>query len=145
MSLRAIELQRGDCREIDAFLSDRIYEFNTKATGYFDDETFAAVQRDEAGQIVAGVSGHTWGGVCFIASLWVSEALRGTGLGAALLKVAEQNAKERGCSLVLVSSHSFQAPGFYLRMGYEQQAVIHDHPVGHADHHFAKRLVPDAG
>jgi predicted N-acetyltransferase YhbS len=144
MTLPAIELQCGDCQEIETFLSERIYEFNTKATGYFDDESFAAVQRDESGQIVAGISGHTWGGVCFIANLWVAEALRGAGIGRALLRAAERNAREKGCAVVLVSTHSFQSPGFYARMGYEQRASIEDHPVGHADLFFAKRLAPTA-
>ena len=36
MNLPAIELRRGDSPEIETFLADRIYEFNSKATGYFD-------------------------------------------------------------------------------------------------------------
>ena len=138
--LPAIELQRGDCQDEASFLAERIYEFNSEATGYFDAESFAATQRDQSGAIVAGISGHTWGGICFIDNLWVARDHRGAGLGAALLAAAEQNARARGCQLTLLSSHSFQSPGFYRRMGYEQRAVIADHPIGHADFLFAKRL-----
>ncbi|HEX4326483.1 MAG TPA: GNAT family N-acetyltransferase [Burkholderiales bacterium] len=140
MSLPPIELQRGDCPEIEAFLAQRIYEFNAQATGYFDGESYAAVQRDEVGAIIAGISGYTWGGVCFVSYLWVAQAYRGQGWGGALMLAAEQNAREKGCALALLSSHSFQSPGFYAHMGYEAQVSVRDHPVGHSDIFFVKRL-----
>jgi GNAT superfamily N-acetyltransferase len=140
MTLPVIQMQRGDCAEIEAFLGDRIYEFNAKATGYTDGETFAAVQRDDAGAILAGVSGYTWGGVCFVSNLWVSEAHRGSGFGAALLRLAEQSARDKGCVVALLSTHSFQSPGFYERMGYEAGATVKDHPIGHSNVFYSKRL-----
>lgn len=140
MKPRPIELRRGDVQEIESFLADRIYEFNAKATGYFDGESFAAVQRDEAGTILAGISGYTWGGLCLVSYLWVAEQHRGSGIGSRLLRVAEQHAKGKGCVVTLLSTHSFQSPGFYIRMGYEQQASIKDNPVGHSDVFYAKRL-----
>jgi len=125
-------------------LSERLYEFNSKATGYFDGESFGATQRDELGTVLAGISGFTLGGCCFVSYLWVTEEHRGKGLGNALLEVFEKNAIEKGCKIALVASHSFQSPGFYKRMGYEEQAVIKDYPVGHTDVSFAKRLMPSA-
>ena len=103
---------------IDRFLADRIYEFNVQATSYADGESFAAVRRDESEAIVAGASGYTWGGCCYVANLWVSEPLRARGLGRALLGAVEEHAKARGCRIVLLSSHSFQAPAFYEKMGF---------------------------
>jgi hypothetical protein len=46
--------------------------------------------------------------------------------------------------VVFLATHSFQAPGFYERMGYERQSVLQDHPVGHSSLIFAKRLRPKA-
>lgn len=140
MTLPPVERHSGDCRDLDAFLAERIYEFNANATGYFDGESFGAAQRDASGTILAGVSGFTWGGCCFVAHLWVAEEHRGKGLGRALLKVFEDNAIDKGCRIALLSSHSFQSPGFYERMGYVAQASIRDYPVGHSDILFAKRL-----
>ncbi|HEY1251911.1 MAG TPA: GNAT family N-acetyltransferase [Thermoanaerobaculia bacterium] len=133
----------GECGSIDRYLADRIYEFNVGATSYADGESFAAVRRDESGAIVAGVSGYTWGGCCYVANLWVSEPLRARGVGRALLAAAEQHAKARGCRVVFLSSHSFQAPGFYEKMGYVRQASIADHPVGYSNIVFAKRLAQE--
>jgi len=140
MPLTSIEFHVGEVPEIQAFLDERIYEYNAKATGYFDGEYYSCIRRDESGDIRAGISGYTWGGCCYVSYLWVHEAERGHGLGTALLAAAEEHAKTRRCSLVFVATHSFQAPAFYERMGYRAQARVKDHPVGHWSMVLAKRL-----
>jgi GNAT superfamily N-acetyltransferase len=140
MAPNPIVLRVGDAPEIQAFLDERIYEYNSKATGYFDGESFSGTQRDESGNIRAGICGYTWGGCCYVSYLWVHESERGHGLGTALLAAAEEHARIKGCNLVILATHSFQAPAFYKRMGYKQQAVVRDHPVGHASMVLAKRL-----
>jgi ribosomal protein S18 acetylase RimI-like enzyme len=140
MSRDPIVLHVGDAPEIEAFLAERIYEFNSKATGYFDGQSFSATHRDDAGVIRGGISGYTWGGCCYVAYLWVEESKRRHGLGRALLLTAEEHARLRRCAVLIVGTHSFQAPGFYEAMGYEKQAVVENHPVGYASMIFAKRL-----
>ncbi|HEY1289549.1 MAG TPA: GNAT family N-acetyltransferase [Burkholderiales bacterium] len=140
--MKPIAVRVGDAPQIEAFLAGRIYEFNAAATGYHDAESFTAVREDGSGAIEAGISGYTWGGCCFIVYLWVAAASRGKGLGSDLLGAVERHARERCCRLILVSSHSFQAPEFYARKGYEAMARIDDHPVGHSSHFYAKRLDP---
>jgi hypothetical protein len=56
-----IVLRVGEAEEVQAFLAERIYEFNANATGYFDGESFSGTQLDDAGVIRAGVCGYTWG------------------------------------------------------------------------------------
>jgi GNAT superfamily N-acetyltransferase len=140
MNRDPIVVLAGDAPEIEAFLAQRIYEFNSKTTGYFDGESFSGTQRDGSGAIRAGISGYTWGGCCYVSYLWVDEPQRGHGLGAALLSAAEEHARLMRCAVIFVDTHSFQAPGFYEHMGYERQAVVRDHPVGHASVLFGKRL-----
>jgi len=135
-----IEFTLGECDPIDRFLADRIYEFNARAISCADGESFAAVRRDPSGAIIAGVSGYTWAGCCHISGLWVAELLRAKGVGRALLLAVESHARVRGCKIILLSSHSFQSPGFYERLGYVRQASIADHPVGHTNIILAKRL-----
>jgi GNAT superfamily N-acetyltransferase len=140
MNENPITICVGDAPDIQAFLDDRIYEFNSKATGYFDGETFSSIHRGGSGAIEGGLYGYTWGGCAYISYLWVDESRRGSGLGTALLAAAEEHAKRKGCAVVFLATHSFQAPGFYERMGYARQAVVQDHPVGHASMVYAKRL-----
>lgn len=132
--------ERG-CSEIDAFLSDRIYEFNVTATGHADGLLLAVTMRDAANEIIAGVSGYTWGGCCELTNVWVDEAHRGEGLGRELVLAAEAEAARRGCEQVVLMTHNFQAPGFYERLGYAQKYVIEGRPKGFTDIVYVKRLV----
>ena len=76
------------------YLEDRIYEFNSMATGIADGEMLAFVAR-ERDSIVAGICGHTWGGTCELRQFWVDESRRHHGLGTRLFEAAEQEARRR--------------------------------------------------
>ena len=138
-------LNETQSRELEAFLADRIYEFNSEATGYFDGELLGASIRNEAGEVIAGLSGHTWGGCCEISHLWVSAHHRGQGLGRAILRAAEAQAVRRACSQMVLTTHSFQAPGFYERLGYERKYAIEGRPQGHSNIVFVKLLQGENG
>jgi ribosomal protein S18 acetylase RimI-like enzyme len=144
MQHRAVELHdESRCPEIEAFLVDRIYEFNVNATGYADGQLLAGTIRGDTGEIIAGINGHTWGGCCEITNLWVHEQYRGQGLGRALLHAAESEAVHRGCDQVVLITHSFQAPKFYEHLGYDRKFEIKDRPRGYTDIVYAKRLKGD--
>lgn len=129
-----------------AFLDERLYEFNSRATRISDGLGLAFFARDERDEIVAGLNGHTWGGCCEIRQVWVHESLRGHGLGRRLLEAAEAEARRRGCSQIVLSTHSFQAPGLYRKLGFELCATLEDYPRGHRHHLFRKPLrAPDGG
>ena len=117
MNTPVIELCNDDeCQELKAFLVERIYQFNAQTTGYFDGRLLGGRLRSETGEVIAAFNGHTWGGCCVLAHLWVHEAQRGRGLGRALLQAAEAEAAHRGCEQVVLTTHSFQAPAFYERL-----------------------------
>jgi GNAT superfamily N-acetyltransferase len=140
VDLAPIELDESRCRELEAFLVERIYEYNSRATGYFDGKLLGASYQNEAGEIIAGISGHTWGGCCQISNLWVNETHRRQGLGRKLLQAAEAEALRRGCLQVVLATHSFQAPEFYASLGYERKYAIEGLPKGHSDFIFVKVL-----
>ena len=130
----------AECEEVGSFLADRIYEFNATATGYFDGLLLAGCIRSDVGDIIAGFNGHTWGGWCELAQVWVDERYRGMGLGTLLLRSAEAQAVARGCAQVVLATHSFQAPGFYERMGYQRKYTIEGRPKGYTDIIYVKVL-----
>lgn len=113
------------------YLEDRIYEFNSTATGITDGEWLAIFVRDERDRIVAGICGNTWGGCFEIRQFWVDESRRRQGLGTRLLGAAEEEARRRRCTQILLMTFSFQAPAFYAKRGFEVVATVDDHPRGH--------------
>jgi GNAT superfamily N-acetyltransferase len=60
-----------------------------------------------------------------ISMMVVEEALRGLGIGAALVRAAERALAERGCYMVEVTSNvrRTEAHRFYERLGYERTSV----------------------
>ena len=112
------------------YLEDRIYEFNSTMTDIADGELLAFFVRKD-GRIVAGICGNTWGGTCELRQFWVDESQRHRGLGTTLLGAAEQEARRRGCTQIVLMTFSFQAPEFYQRHGFEIVAAIDNHPRGH--------------
>ena len=135
----------AECEALGAFLADRIYEFNAKATGYFDGRLLAGCIRNETGDVIAGFNGHTWGGCCELSYVWVHEQYRGRGLGTLLVRAAESEALARGCVRLVLASHDFQAPGFYERLGYERKYAVEGRPSGHASIIYAKILRAENG
>jgi len=122
------------------YLEDRLYEFNSTATGITDGERLAIFVRDPEDRIVAGICGNTWGGCLEIRQFWVEEARRKQGLGTRLLGAAEQEARRRGCWQISLMTFTFQAPAFYAKRGFEIVAVADDHPHGHSNLLLRKRL-----
>jgi ribosomal protein S18 acetylase RimI-like enzyme len=100
-------------------LNDNLYRFNAAATGVDDGRWLAVFVRGAGGEIEAGLHGWTWGGTGFVETLWVREDLRRRGLGSQLLAAAEQEIARRGCREVQLATHTYQAPDFYRRLGYE--------------------------
>jgi GNAT superfamily N-acetyltransferase len=134
----------ADGQELGAFLEERIYEFNVKATGYDDGRLLAGCIRNGAGEVIAGFNGYTWGGGCELSNVWVHEQHRGKGLGTRLLRSAEAEAAARGCRRIMLATHSFQAPGFYEHRGYDRRYVLEGHPEGFADVIYVKTLQPSS-
>ncbi len=125
-----------------AELRERIIAFNIAVTGYDDGRSLSCFLRHDDGEMYAGLDGFTWGGYAMIEWLWVAESERGRGLGRQLVLAAEREAGARGCAVVRVNTHTFQAPDFYRMLGYSEIGTAQDAPGGHGEVFFAKRLIP---
>lgn len=122
------------------FLEDQINRYNMAQVAAFDARRLAIFVRDEQQTIIAGISGYTWAGMCEIQFLWVAAELRGQGYGGRLLEAAEQEARDRGCQIIVLNSYSFQAPDFYGQRGYSLVGQIDGCPPHHSNYYFKKML-----
>ena len=129
------DLGRNDIQ----FLEDRLYEYNVSRTGIADGRLLAVLLRED-NEIVAGLYGWTWGGCCEIKTLWVHEKWRRKGIGTRLLAAAEEEARARGAFQLVLDTHSFQAPDFYQRLGFEPVGFFSDYPRGHRKIFLRKQL-----
>ena len=121
-------------------LKDAIDAFNCETTGFHDARHLATFVRDERGELVAGLSGFTWGGYAKIEYLWIAASHRRAGLGRRLVTAAEDEARTRGCDVVVLDTHDFQAPGFYAKLGYVAVGRTDGTPRGSGQTLFRKEL-----
>ncbi|MBQ1049876.1 GNAT family N-acetyltransferase [Micromonospora sp. C51] len=133
----------GKDEELAARLDAELTTFNQRATGAADEAALSVRVTDADGELVAGLTGWSWGTCAGINMVWVRADRRGEGWGGRLLAAAEQEARRRGCTEISVASFSFQAPGFYRRHGYLDTGRREGIPGGHVDHQFWKSLVTD--
>ncbi len=122
-------------------LKDAIDAFNYETTGFRDGRYLATFLRDDTGELVAGLSGFTWGGYAKIEYLWIAAPYRRAGLGRRLVEGAEAEARARGCDVVVLDTHDFQAPGFYAKLGYVAVGRTEGTPRGSGQTSFRKELV----
>lgn len=120
---------RPDPLEIE-LLETRIRREASAALGLGDEVELAIFVRDEAGAVVAGISGWTWGDCCELQSLWVDPSRRHRGLATRLIAAAEAEAVARGCSQTVHFTYDFQARELYEQNGYELVGRVENFPSG---------------
>ena len=109
---------------------DNLYLYNTKLTGNRFDESVKAKKVDNAGALILrGDNDEFLGGIVwhwldntpevFVDYMFVSDKLRGQGWGRKLFAEFEKQIKSEGAESAGVSTNSFQAPEFYLKIGYK--------------------------
>ena len=129
-----------DALDIDV-LEGQIRREASAAMGLGDEVDLAIFVR-EAGEVVAGISGWTWGDCCELQNLWVKTSLRGHGLASRLIAAAEAEAAARGCTQTVHFTFAFQARALYERSGYELIGQVENFPSGTDVLWFRKHLQP---
>ncbi len=114
-----------------AVIDDGLRAFNRAAAGYVDHRPLAILLGDSVtGAVIGGLSGRTSLGVLFIDLVYLPAALRGREIGTRMIELAEAEARRRGCRAGVLYTISFQAPGFYERLGWRVFGEIPCDPPG---------------
>ncbi len=75
-----------------------------------------------------------------IDSLWVDESIRKQDWGSKLMKMAEDEARKRGCTICYTDTFSWQASGFYEKLGYTLYGKLDGFPEDSALSYYSKKL-----
>jgi GNAT superfamily N-acetyltransferase len=115
-------------------LSLLLLQFNHEQSGWaFDYRPLAILITDsETNEVLGGLWGGPSYGFLHIDLLFVPESMRGNGAGRSLISQAEDEARRRDCRGVWLDTFSFQARGFYEKLGYSLFGSIDEHPPGHS-------------
>lgn len=117
-----------------------LIDFNAMHAGGAAPQDLLVTLRDEEGRVMGGLSGDTWVGWLQVHALWIEEGMRARGRGRALMAAAEQEAISRGCTQAFLETLSFQAVGFYEKLGYTVFSRLDGFPPGGARYALRKTL-----
>ena len=124
-----------------AVIADGLRAYNEEQAGYSDSRALAIlVSGPETKKVVGGLLGRTSLGLLRVELFFLPEGLRRDRLGSRILAMAEEEGRRRGCTRAVLSTLHFQAPGFYLKQGWEVAARIDCQPPGHTRFHMTKKL-----
>ena len=122
-------------------LLDGLKVFNAPAFPNRKTKAFGLFVRDTDNNVIGGLSGEITFSSLFVKYLWLSESVRGQGLGEALLKRLEQEAKKEGVDNLCLDTYTFQAPTFYKKCGYIEVGRFTDFPREGVDQIFLQKRI----
>lgn len=96
--------------------------------------------KDESDNIKGGIIARTWWGGLDIQYLWVEAEYRKKGVGRELMLMAESEGVRRGCHFSYVDTFSFQACGFYKKLGYSEYGTLDGFYRKFIRHYLTKHL-----
>jgi len=109
-------------------IDDGLDQFNQSAADFTTSLKFACIARLSAGTAVGGALARWWGQCCELQQIWVDKHHRNVGIGRRLVRMVEAEARTRGCSLLYLDTFTFQAPAFYVKLGYDVACELKGFP-----------------
>ena len=114
--------------------------FEAEKAGPLHAQPLAILIKDEAGVTIGGLYGVSMFRWLIVESLFVPERFRGARAGTDIMRQAEHIAQARGCIGTWLDTYSFQARGFYEKLGFSVFGQIDDHPPGERRFFMQKRF-----
>lgn len=126
----AISIQAISDNEAHQEIIRNLVSYNSIQAGGEPAIPILVTLHDPQGSLCGGVRGHTQWGWLYISTMWLHESIRGKGWGRKLIQATEAEAVRRGCQACHLDTYSFQALGFYEKLGYKQFGVLENYPIG---------------
>ncbi|HTP60974.1 MAG TPA: GNAT family N-acetyltransferase [Burkholderiales bacterium] len=121
-------------------LWDGLLRYNRKMGGPFHYARTVLTARDGEGRVLGGLILQSYWKESYVELLWLSPRVRRLGYGQRLMREAERLARRRGSRLMHLNTYSFQAPGFYEKLGFKRFGGMRGSPAGESRHFYVKQL-----
>jgi ribosomal protein S18 acetylase RimI-like enzyme len=104
-------------------------------------DTYSILVKDGGEKLLGcAIVSFMWNGMS-IHTVWVDESARRQGLGQKLMSMVEVEGIKRGCTIAYTDTFTWQAPGFYEKLGYTLYGKLEGFPEGNALSYYSKKLV----
>ena len=121
-------------------VADKLDRYNVDRMRMPVDDRIVAVAADERGEVVGGAIAYAQWHYLSIEVLWVAEGQRGDGIGRRLMAEIEREGRRRGCHSAHTDTFTFQAPGFYMGLGYRLFGKLENYANGQTRYFLVKSL-----
>lgn len=99
------------------------------------------IVKDENNMNIGGLLANTRYSTLYINDIWINENQRGKGLGKKLIQLAEEKAREMGCSFSSLGTFDvLKVKRFYEKLGYRVISKSKDSLKGFIGYWFRKKL-----
>ena len=121
--------------------TDGLGAYDFRQIGYRDARRLAVFVRDpQTGKVVGGLYGRSAFGLVSVDGLLRPEDVRRARIGSRVLAMAEEEGRRRGCTRIVLTTLSVQAPSFDKKQGSDVAATIDCDPPGLTRYSMMKRL-----
>ncbi len=117
------EIVTGDSSDAGSIKDNLLLSLQSK-NPQATNTSFCYSAKHKNGELAGGVNASTAYGWLLINSIWVSENVRGCGLGRKLIEHAEEKARRLGCHAAWLDTSDSDARNFYEHLGYSVFAKI---------------------
>ena len=128
--------EKATLEDLGAGLKD----YNERFTGPSESKEFVVTLRDAKGRFLGGIYCVFYWQALFVKWVWLDDSVRKTGLGAQLMRDAEREGQRLGATMAHLDTFSFQARGFYEKLGYRVFGTL-DYPGAGFQRHYMSRLL----
>lgn len=136
ISVELSEVSLEEMRDIEQQLEQYDAQFVIS-----DDATYICLGAKDGDVLVGGVfATMTAYRIMYISIMYVSETYRRQGIGRALLRELEDQAKKRGARYIRLDTFNWQGRDFYKSLEYEEIGSYQSDEGHFSEHFFLKRL-----
>jgi len=107
---------------------DGLVDFNESYFPNFEEKSFACFINDNENKVVGGLSGKITYNNMLIDYFWLPKSYRSSGVGTRIINQAIKEAITLKLRYINLDTYTFQAPDFYLKMGFVEVGRFKDYP-----------------